>query len=118
MKKFEKMYNKIISEMYTDNDFERMNKYGLNTTWIKFLQENGFKELANRRFIFQKENDNVILQIDPNKGEINFIWWSGEIFYNIKDIDLNSDPAKIINSAIQECSESLFNKAEAVKSLA
>jgi hypothetical protein len=52
MKKFENMYNKIISEMYTDEDFDRMDRHGLNTNWIKYLQANGFKELADNRFVF------------------------------------------------------------------
>lgn len=114
MKKFEKMYDKIISEMYTDDDFERMKKHGLNATWVKFLQDNGFKELADRRWTFQKEKGQVILQINLSNGEINFIWWSGEIFYRMKNIDLSGDPATVINSAIHKCSGILLRQSEAV----
>lgn len=118
MKKFENMYNRIISEMYTDEDFDRMDKYGLNTNWIKYLQANGFKELTDNRFVFQKESENVILQVNPEMAEINFLGWSGEVFHTVKDINRESDPAQVINSAIQQCYEALTSKAEAVKALA
>jgi hypothetical protein len=51
-------------------------------------------------------------------AEINFLGWSGEVFHTVKDINRESDPAQVINSAIQQCYEALTSKAEAVKALA
>jgi hypothetical protein len=51
-------------------------------------------------------------------GKIDFLWWSGEVFHTVKDINRESDPAQVINDAIQQCYETLTSKAEAVKALA